>query len=201
MSAHFNLKIKSARCINKNFSFVSLVNLLFILILISNTSIIKTSSVSISNKHNNINGNSNNKPALNDDYTLLFELQDEDMPELDKFSHIFKFDDEDLKNNNDNEGNENSITSYYSSTSEYNEYNKFNEYGISNEDINDYIQENEDYIDDFSYVENYETLKRWESIDKIVKELPWDYKVMVAKELVMNAFRNAPIYYEEDIVY
>jgi hypothetical protein len=142
---------------------------------------------------------------LNENYTLLFELEDTDLIELDRFEDLFEFSsDADDVDNTDNEiefdqdaDNESKSQIAYFDTK--NNDNK-NSYSIqSSDEIDEYIRENEDYIDDLTYVENIDTIKQIKNEDLNLNSYGYMFRRHIAKVMVHNAFRNSPIYYSQDI--
>jgi hypothetical protein len=148
--------------------------------------------------------------VLSQDYTLLFELDDSDLTELDRFEDLFEFnlpqqDLEDSDNNDDeveftNQISEvetkNSITYYADASVTENG----NSYSIqNNDDVDEYIRENEDYIDDLTYVENIDTIRQIQNEDLNLNSQGYLFRKYIAKIMVHNAFRNSPIYYSQDI--
>mmetsp|Transcript_29200 Transcript_29200/g.30322 ORF Transcript_29200/g.30322 Transcript_29200/m.30322 type:complete len:181 (-) Transcript_29200:144-686(-) len=177
-------------------SSIKFINALFVLLLISSASIVSTKT-----------------DLESQDYVLLFELDDEDLPDLDKFSDVFDFSEEDQQNEEEileDREEEDQETGLVKASDldlapskpliftkpEYNE----GEISLSNDDeVADYIVENEDYIDDLTYFENIDIIKQHRREENELKSLGRRYRGLIAKMMVHTAFRNSPIYYSQSV--
>jgi len=196
-----------------------------------------------------------NKNGLSNDYYFLFELNDEDLVELDKFSYLFNFENTEKitgkgsdahareyygVNDSDSESDEeiyiysdDEYEYYISSKDLYSEeesdgvivsseadseeeqekestptyYSAYvgNEIDIDSlresyeEDYSEYLTENSDYIDDLTYIENYDLIKQAKSEENELKSNGNKYNYLLAKTMLHNAFRNAPLYYSQEV--
>lgn len=135
----------------------------------------------------------------NMNYNLLFELEEEDMPDIDKFYDLYDFSDSKdfvLSSDTDDEYIEesNTIAVLGQRESNSNEMSYYNDY-----EIEEFITENSDEIDNLSYYDNIDFVRQYRREENELRLLGRGYRSIVAKLMIHNAFRNAPIYYEEDI--
>lgn len=183
MSSYYS---KTSKSHNNKYKLNFLINTLFVIVLICSLSTTKSQ-------------------VLNQDYTLLFELEDSDLTELDRFEDLFEFSQAETEEEVELVKDSDQITevetktslTYYTDTTKNENGNSFSI--TNNEEIDEYIMENEDYIDDLTYVENIDTIRQIQNEDSNLNSYGYLFRRYIAKVMVHNAFRNSPIFYSQDI--
>jgi len=85
-------------------------------------------------------------------------------------------------------------------TESQNNYSRSSTFGYSDEEIRSYINPSDD-LEDTTYLDNMDYLNSLKHENKQFDSLGFDFKRVVAKLMVHNAFRNAPVYFSQQIAF